>query len=240
VASIHVHDLVDPEVVHAAVDAVIAELERLEAEFSTFRHDSLVSRINTGQLHPLEAGDELTEVLDACAWLEHDSGGAFCAWRLDGTLDPAGFVKGWAARRTARALDDAGLEHWYVAVGGDLQTRGTAGDGRPWCVAIADPLRPGEVVATLDVVDLAVATSGTAERGRHLWDARTGGRTGGALASMTVVGPDLTWADAFATAAFVMGLDGLAWVERHAGYRGLAVTVAGELVVSDGLRDAAS
>ena len=60
---------------------------------------------------------------------------------------------------------------------------------------------------------MAVATSGTAARGRHLWDGRTD-RPAEALASMTVVGPHLTWADAFATTAFVMGRDGIDWVAK--------------------------
>ena len=47
---------------------------------------------------------------------------------------------------------------------------------------------------------------------------------------MTVVGPNLTWADAFATAAFVMGIDGLEWVSQFQGYRALAITVEGELL----------
>ena len=47
---------------------------------------------------------------------------------------------------------------------------------------------------------------------------------------MTVVGPHLTWADAFATAAFVMGIDGLEWVSQFQGYRALAITVGGALL----------
>jgi thiamine biosynthesis lipoprotein ApbE len=50
---------------------------------------------------------------------------------------------------------------------------------------------------------------------------------------MTVVGPHLTWADAFATTAFVMGLDGIDWVTNFDGYRALAITVEGELVCRD-------
>lgn len=35
--------------------------------------------------------------------------------------------------------------------------------------------------------------------------------------------PSLTWADAYATTAFVMGSDGLAWVADHTGYGALAI-----------------
>ena len=182
--------------------------------FSTFRVTSEISRINRGELHLLDASPEVLEVVDACTWLEHASDGAFRARRPgDEIVDPAGFVKGWAAELAAKCLDRAGLRHWYLSVGGDIQTRGTTGDGSPWRIAIADPNSddPRAVRALVEVDGLAVATSGTAARGRHLWDGRTD-RPADALASMTVVGPHLTWADAFATAAFVMGRDGVDWV----------------------------
>jgi FAD:protein FMN transferase len=234
-ASVHVHDRTEPARVVAAIDEMWAELDRLEAMFSTFQPTSEISRVNGGDLHLLDASPEVLEVVDACTWLEHASNGAFRARRPGGsTLDPAGFVKGWATELAARCLDRAGLTQWYLSVGGDIQTRGTAYDGSPWRVAISDPTSddPRAICALVEVSGDAVATSGTAARGRHLWDGRTD-RPAEALASMTVVGPHLTWADAFATTAFVMGLDGVAWVARFDGYRALAITTEGELVCRD-------
>ena len=158
--------------------------------------------------------------------------GAFRARRPgDEILDPAGFVKGWAAELAAKCLDRAGLQQWYLSVGGDIQTRGTAHDGSPWRIAIANPngADPHAIRAIVEVDGLAVATSGTAARGRHLWDGRTD-LPADSLASMTVVGPHLTWADAFATTAFVLGRDGIDWVTNFDGYRALAITTQGELV----------
>jgi thiamine biosynthesis lipoprotein len=219
-------------VILAAVESLWLELDRLEDLFSTFRESSAISRVNRGELHLLDAGAEVIEVVDACTWLEHVSGGAFRARRPgDMLVDPAGFVKGWAAELAAQNLDRAGLQQWYLSVGGDIQTRGTSGDGSSWRVAIADPNSEDACAmrAVVEVNGEAVATSGTAARGRHLWDARTG-RSSDALSSMTVVGPHLTWADAFATAAFVMGLEGIDWVANFDGYRAVAITSAGELV----------
>lgn len=73
----------------------------------------------------------------------------------------------------------------------------------PWRIGIADPHRPGHTLTVFEIVDGAVATSGTAERGEHVWDARTG-RPAGALVSVTVAGPDLALADGYATAALAM------------------------------------
>lgn len=235
VASLHVHEPVPTSVVDAAQAAVAGELERLEQLFSTFRPTSDIGRINRGALDLLDAGPEVLDVLDACTWLEAASGRAFRVWRPTGdggeALDPAGFVKGWAAERAAAALDAAGLTRWYLSVGGDLLVRGRPVDGRPWRIAVADPRRPGGV---LDVVEVdpvgsgcrAVATSGTGERGAHVWDGRDG-RPATALAQITVVGPTLTWADALATAALAMGDDGPAWVAGFDGHGALAVRADG-------------
>src|SRR5690606_3411843 len=121
------------------------------------------------------------------------------------------------------------LDDWYLAVGGDLQAHGRPRDGERWAFAVAHPLRPGEVVATLAIEDGAVATSGTAERGRHLWDGRTGERATG-LASLTVTGPHLAWADAFATAGFAMGPDGVEWVSGFDDYHALGVDLQGRVL----------
>ena len=125
-ASIVVHDDAPADVVDTAIGAVLAELERLEAIFSTYRADSVISAINRGERHPLDGPAEVVDVLDACTWLEQVTGGAFRARRPEPPFpfDPAGFVKGWATERATGALDAAGLEHWCVSVGGDLQVRG--------------------------------------------------------------------------------------------------------------------
>ncbi len=68
-----------------------------------------------------------------------------------------------------------------------------------------------------------MATSGAYERGEHIVDGRTG-RPAGGVRSMTVVGPSLTMADGYATAAFAMGREGVAWVARMPGYGAAAVT----------------
>jgi thiamine biosynthesis lipoprotein len=64
---------------------------------------------------------------------------------------------------------------------------------------------------------VGIATSATYERGAHIVDPRAA-RPTTSLASVTVVGPDLGRADAFATAAYVMGTDSLAWIEEQSDY----------------------
>jgi thiamine biosynthesis lipoprotein len=69
----------------------------------------------------------------------------------------------------------------------------------------------------------AVATSGAYERGAHVRDPHTGAAPTGLL-SVTVVGPDLATADAYATAAFAMGAEGPAWTATLDGYEAMCVT----------------
>jgi len=227
-ASIHVHDpTVDATVADAAIDAVLAELERLEEMFSTYRPTSEISRVNRGELDLVACSPEVIDVLDACTWLEHASSGAFDR-RARGRLDPAGFVKGWATERASRLLTERGLEHWFVGVGGDMVVHGRPAGRDCWTIAIADPTKHSAVITGVTVTGGAVATSGSAERGNHLWAA--GGADADTWASVTVIGPSLTWADAFATTACALGPDGLDWVSQFDGYQAFAITHDGVLV----------
>jgi thiamine biosynthesis lipoprotein len=103
-------------------------------------------------------------------------------------------------------------------------------------VGIRHPWQPDKLSWVLAVSDLAVATSGSYERGEHVRNPRSGGPARG-LRSVTVVGPDLALADAYATAATAMGEAGLSWLARLAGkgYHSAAVTDDGRAFSSPGL-----
>ena len=223
-ASIHVNDNVSEASFHDAVENVRTELERLEALFTVYKDTSEISRINSGELHHLDASPEVIEVLDKCSWLEQASDGAFSIRRSRTAtrINPSGFVKGWAAERASSFLISAGLEHWYVGVGGDFVMHGGITDEQPWSIGIADPRDATQLVATVDVVSGAVATSGSAERGLHIWNPRTGAPADEFL-SVTVVGPELAWADAYATTICVMGEPGLEWVKQFEHYVAMPV-----------------
>lgn len=218
-ASVHVDDHVGAHVFGAAVERFRAEMERLEAMFSVFLPDSEVSRINAGTLHHLDASPEVIEVLDACAYLENVSRGAFTIRRSheSGLIDPSGFVKGWASERSSAVFADAGLHHWYAGVGGDFVLHGGMANGDPWRIGVIDPSDATMIAGTIDIVSGGIATSGLSERGPHLWDARSGEKAM-SFSSVTVTGPSLTWADAFATTVFVMGEEGIEWLEQFHGY----------------------
>ena len=80
----------------------------------------------------------------------------------------------------------------------------------------------------------AVATSGTAARGQHIIDPGTGAAAV-RLLSATVVGPELTWADVYATAAFVLGHKGLGWHATRRRHAGILVDHDGSVTTVRGL-----
>lgn len=217
-------DLREPFVDETAVSAFFAWLREVDARFSTYRETSEISRLMRRELTPDGAHDDVREVLDLCSRVRDESGGAFDVWHFgDRAPDPTGLVKGWSIDRGARLLDAAGARNYCVNAGGDVLARGEASPGRPWRVGIRHPEQPARVAAVLLVRDLAVATSATYERGPHIVDPHSG-HAAETLLSITVTGPELTFADAYATAAFVMGESALGWLDGIPGYEGLAIT----------------
>jgi thiamine biosynthesis lipoprotein len=194
-------------------EPAFAWLREVDAIFSTYREDSEISRLDRGELQLADCRPEVDEVLSECLRLERVTGGAFSA-RPAGRLDPSGYVKGWAVARAARLV---AADELCINAGGDIATRGR------WRVGIRHPEEHEQLAAVLAVEDLAVATSGEYEQGAHIVDPRTGRRPEGLL-SVTVVGPDLALADAYATAAFAMGADGPEWTATLDGYDALCIT----------------
>lgn len=216
-------DARSPEV-DEAVHEVFTELRRLEAVFSTYRPDSEVSRLRRGSLLPEESSDVVREVHRLCVTARERTRGAFDAWRAvpgePGLFDPTGLVKGWAVARASGVLEGLGPS-MAVDAGGDVLV--VPGDAPyTWTVGIEDPADRRRVLARVRLTDGAVATSGTAARGLHITDPRTG-RAAEGLRSATVVGPSLMWADVFATAAVALGADAPAFVDGLHGTSGVLV-----------------
>jgi len=126
-----------------------------------------------------------------------------------------------------------GSANHAVNGGGDVQLAGEAAPGRPWTVGIVDPNDRTRVLTTVEGRDFAVASSGAAERGAHIRDPFTG-RPATGPAGTTAVGPSLTRADAYATAAFVMGRDAVRWITGVPGYAALLVDPDGATLTSRG------
>lgn len=217
----------------AVLEAAVEALRDIEGRFSTFIRDSEISRIDRGELSVAEAHPDVREVLDACARLKSESGGAFDAWR-DGHLDPSGYVKGWAADRAADVLRSAGARNFALNIGGDIVCAGEREPGQPWRIGVRDPDDGARVVLVLGISDAAVATSGLYERRAHVTDARSGA-VADAWRSLTVMAADLTTADSLATAALARGTDGPQWAAARLGCDVAAIDGNGRLFTTPGI-----
>jgi thiamine biosynthesis lipoprotein len=144
------------------------------------------------------------------------------AARISGATDPSGLVKGWSVEGAARVLEDKGARNYYINAGGDVRVRGCAWPQPYWRIGIQHPLLRDKVAAVVVANDLAIATSGTYERGNHIVDPFRRRPPGGVL-SVTITGPDLGTADAFATAAYAMGKAGPHWTARLEGYEAMTI-----------------
>jgi FAD:protein FMN transferase len=219
-----------------AADAAFAWFHEVDERFSPFKPDSEVSRMMRGEVRAADASADLREVLEIADVVEALSDGAFDirGHRPDGRPDPTGVVKGWSVDRAGAILHAAGIDRFYISAGGDVLVRGGQATGVPWRVGVAHPFAPDAVAIVLQGDDLAVATSGTTERGHHIADPHSG-KPADELVTVTVAGPDLARADAYATAAFVMGVAGLRWVEALPGYYAAGITHDARLITTRGI-----
>ncbi|ADZ70998.1 FAD:protein FMN transferase [Polymorphum gilvum] len=141
------------------------------------------------------------------------------------TLDLNGIAKGYGVDRLAETLADHGIEAGLVGIDGEMRALGLRPDGEPWTIAVEapDPKRraPQSILA---LEDAAVATSGDyrhwvemqGRRLSHTMDPRRGTPLLSSPASVTVVAPSCTEADAWATAFMVLGpAQGCALVRKH-------------------------
>jgi hypothetical protein len=109
-----------------------------------------------------------------------------------GALDPSGLVKGWSVEAASALLAGSGTPNHCINAGGDVRIRGRPGPGRLWHVGLSHPFHPGAFTAVVGLTGGAVATSGTAERGLHVFNPHTG-RPAAELASVTISGPASPW-----------------------------------------------
>jgi FAD:protein FMN transferase len=231
--SLHIADPLPPHELAALANETFAWLREVDLRFSTYRPDSEISRLGAAAVSLADCSADVSAVLDACAELWRATGGWFDVYAT-GRLDPSGYVKGWAAQVASDRLVAAGAGNHCLNAGGDVRVRGRPASADGWRIGVRHPWLPDRTAWVLTGTDLAVATSGVYERGQHVIDPYTG-RPATFLRSVTVVGPDLGLADAYATAAVAMGEAGLTWLAALAGYESAAICEDGRAYRSDGL-----
>lgn len=205
----------------AHVGRARSALQRADEVFSTWKADSPMSRLRRGEVTSDQVPPEVAGVLDACRTARELTDGWFDPWALPGGVDPTGYVKGWAAERALDALRMPDVAAAVVNAAGDIASFGAPAPDAPFRFAVVDPADTTRYACVVEHTG-AVATSGTYERGQHLFDPRSG-RAASAAASATVTGPELGLADALATAVAVAGHDMLARIDALDGFEALVI-----------------
>ncbi len=178
--------------------------------------------------------DHLRTLIDwaAVTWDEH----AIRLPRAGMEIDFGGIGKEYAADRAATILQEHGVRHALVNLGGDVRALGTQGDGMPWRVGIRHPRQDHVAIAGFDLADGALATSGDYERffelgGRrycHILDATTGMPVTH-WQSVSVVAPLCVMAGSCSTIAMLMQADAPAFLDAQ-GVQWLGVRADGTVV----------
>lgn len=162
-------------------------------------------------------------------------------------LDVGAVAKGYATERIAEDLRKAGVTSALLSLGGNVETIGERGDGKPWRVGVQNPDMSGNrpYLYALDLTDMALVTSGTYQRYyevegvryHHIINPDTW-MPWQEYASVTILCKDSGVADALSTAVFNMALaEGQAYVESLADTEALWVLPDGSEVMSSGFSD---
>jgi thiamine biosynthesis lipoprotein len=221
---------VDP----ALFERLYSYFEHVEEVFSPFRPTSETSRINSGVLRVEDSSEEMRTVVRLAEKTRIETKGYFDINR-DGVFDPVGIVKGWAAYQASEMLRQAGVWDFYIEAGGDIQLSGRNDSGEYWAVGIRDPFAGDQIVKSLRLSDMGIATSGTYVRGHHICDPLAADGTAvDEIVSVTVLGPNVYEADRFATAAFAMGREGIRFLEREPGLEGYMIDRDGMATMTSG------
>jgi len=153
-----------------------------------------------------------------------------------------GIAKGYAVDEALKVLSSMGIKHALVNAGGDMATLGPKPDQVPWNIALANPDDTSQCLASFNVSDKAVCTSGNYERyfnpektAAHIINPKTGYSANECI-SVTIIAKYCTYADALATGVFVIGpYDGMNLVESLVDVECLIVDTNRVLHYSSGL-----
>lgn len=161
------------------------------------------------------------------------------------TLD--GIAKGYIVDRVSEVLTGLKINDFLINAGGDIRTKGSRQDKKPWTVAIQDPHKKGKYPDILQMTDGAIATSGNYEiyfdkekMFHHIVDPKKG-ISPQLSSSVSVISKTAMDADALSTAVFVMGPShGIRFLDRHPGCEGFVIGKGGRKFKSSGWRGTVS
>jgi len=275
------------------INEAIAEIQRIEKLFTTFKEDSQTNQINANAgIEPVKVDREVFDLIERSKRISGITQGAFdisygsidkSLWNFDKSMtalpDEAtakqlvrlinyrniildkenctvflkekgmrigfgGIGKGYAAERAKYILKQNGVESGIVNAAGDLTVWGNQPNGKAWTIGIVDPDTAHQPFSSLNVTDMAIATSGNYEKyvmigGKkysHTIDPKTGYPVTG-IKSVTIISPNAEIADAMATPVMVMGISvGLDMINQMKNIACIIIDEQNEIYTSNNIR----
>ena len=185
-----------------AVSGVRDVLDMFDAMYSLYRTDSPMSQLARGEVTLVESEPSIRDTYARAIEWRNRTSGAFTPHRPDGVIDLSGIVKADAIAAGATVLRANGVTDFSLNIGGDIVVSGDT----QWPTGLGHPTEPAEIVAgvTLTAEWCAIATSGTHDRGEHIWRAS---HTEMPIVSATVISNDIVTSDVWATSIISGGVD---------------------------------
>jgi thiamine biosynthesis lipoprotein len=162
-------------------------------------------------------------------------------------LDVGGIAKGYAADKVIAYLQKNNVQSAFIDIGGNVSVLGTKPDNELWTVGIQDPKQErGQVVATIDVADKTIVTSGNYERYftrggtryHHILDPETGYPAKKGIISASIITEKSFDADALSTAVYILGKEeGLALVNSLEDVEAMIITDDNKIHLTSNIRD---
>lgn len=216
-----------------------AVFSKLENQFSVFRPDSELSRLNKRAGSPVHVPPLLLATLKYALKIAEESGGVFSPLRSskkipllaniifnqssgtvtlppETSLDLNSVVKGLAIDMALDCFENN--EDIMIEAGGDIKTKGLPPKTNYWNMGIRNPADPKKIITVIHPRDCAICTSGEYFRKAHLVNPLTKKSNGHGkkVSSVTVISPTAREADALSTAAYFMDIeDAVPFVEQY-------------------------
>jgi len=214
-------DIVDSNVDEKIFEEVFNYLNSIDKRFSPYKTNSELTLYNNKKINKKNLSDDFKQIIYLSEDIKKKTAGFFDIL-YKGKLDPSGLVKGWAIYNAKLLISEQGYKNFYIEIAGDIEVVGLNHDNKKWIIGIRNPFNKKENVKIVYLSNRAIATSGTYERGNHIYNPLTN-KLATDIESITVIGPNIYEADCFATACFAMGINGINFLEGLNGFEGYMI-----------------
>ncbi|SYW12730.1 putative Membrane-associated lipoprotein involved in thiamine biosynthesis [Oenococcus oeni] len=217
-------DEVTREVILGRAKKIHEWLVLVDHIFSPFRTNSELTLYNHRKIEMTGTNLLFQEVFALSIWAKEMTQGLFSA-NFVGKYNPTGAVKGWAIEKAERIqlaplLSDPNFVAVNLNGGDDMQFSSSDKHNWQWEIGIVNPFDNKKVISCFRMKNGAIATSGTSQRGEHLFNSSTGRaipEKNFNVISSSVIGSELTYSDIWATAIATTTINDHSWLKRLSG-----------------------